>query len=160
MGAGRFGDARAGKGEGAMGRHILAWMTLLTVAIPLLVRADDCAALCGHCGRMCTPQKVCRIVQEKKKVPKTTYSWECEEFCIPGHSEKVGCHEECREGHCWPECLRIKKVWDWRPCCGEVKTRVKLVKKTVDEEKMVPKCVVETICPHCQSPCGTAPCLP
>lgn len=132
---------------------------LLAAIVPVLL-AEDCANLCQHCGRPCVYEKVCRMTQETKKVPKTTYSWECEDFCVPGHSRKIGCHEECREGHCWPPCLRTKKVWDWAPCCGEVRTRVKLVKKTVDEEKVVPKCVVVLVCPHCQGNCGVEPCAP
>ncbi len=45
---------------------------------------------------------------EMKEVKETKYKCECEDFCVPGHSQLHGCKEI--------------------PTCGEVRTRKKLVK--------------------------------
>ncbi len=66
---------------------------LLTTAIGLLLSgaalAGDCCTApaccnqthdcCGGCG----VRKVCKVVCEMKKVKKTVWRVECEEFCIP-----------------------------------------------------------------------------
>jgi hypothetical protein len=144
-----------------MNRVIAAAMLLLVSAAAMVV-AGECDCVCPGCGQDCCPIKVCRLVSEKKKVPKVTYSTECEDFCVQGHSQKTGCRYECRDGcdvECLPDRLKLRKVWNWSPCCGEVKSRVKLVKKTTEVEEVVHKCVVVTICPHCQASCDavTAP---
>ena len=51
-----------------------------------LALAGDC---CQHCGCQCACQKVCRLVCETKKVTKVDYDCECEDFCVPGPSERT-----------------------------------------------------------------------
>jgi hypothetical protein len=77
-------------------------------------------------------------VCETKKVPKTTYDCECEEFCVPGRSQCTTVCDEC--GH-------NRKVY--RPTCAKLRTRTKLVKKETVEEKCVYKWVVEDLCCDC-----------
>jgi hypothetical protein len=110
------------------------------------VLADDCCDRCQHCGCQCAPQKVCRLVTEIKKVPKVTYSCECEDFCIPGPSQKcVTCGDDC-------DCPKKKVVYT--PTCAKVHTRTKLIKHETMEEKCTYKWVVENICPTCAGQCA------
>lgn len=69
----------------------------------------------------CRPacQKCCKIVCEMKKVKKTVWAVECEEFCVPRPSLR-GC------------CVT----------CGKVRCRRKLLKKEITVEVPVYKCVV------------------
>jgi hypothetical protein len=105
-----------------------------------VARAQDC---CDHCGCQCCCQKICRVVCETKKVPKVTYTCECEDFCVPGPSD-----------HCvtCDECGNKKHVYT--PTCGHVRTRKKLVKHETMEEVPSYKWVVETVCNGCASKCA------
>ncbi|HEY1065454.1 MAG TPA: hypothetical protein VGE52_05070 [Pirellulales bacterium] len=102
----------------------------LCLAIVASVYADALhGGSCGGCSNCHQVQKVCRVVCEMKEVKETKYKVECEDFCVPCHSKKVGCKEI--------------------PVCGDVRTRKKLVK--YEEVKKVPhyKCVVKYLCPTC-----------
>jgi hypothetical protein len=118
---------------------------LLCACAAAIVRAGDCCQRCG-CHSAC--HKVCRVVCEIKKVPKTEYDCECEEFCVPGKSERCLTYDECGKRQCV-----------YTPVCGQVRTRTKLVKKQVIEEKPSYKWVVEDLCCNCAASCeqGTAP---
>jgi hypothetical protein len=107
--------------------------------------AGDC---CQHCGCNSGIRKVCRLTCEVKKVPETTYSCECEDFCVPGRSLKCGsvCETDCNGcEHCKP---------NWVPQCASVYTRSTLKKTTVDKEKKVYKWVVEYVCDNCSGKCA------
>jgi hypothetical protein len=101
--------------------------------------AGDC---CQRCGCSCACNKVCRVVCEVKKVPKTEYDCECEEFCVPGKSERCVTCDEC--GH--RKCV-------YTPVCGHVRTRRKLVTKHTTEEKVTYKWIVEDLCCNCAGAC-------
>lgn len=92
---------------------------------------------CDHCGGCQQVEKVCRVECGKKTITETKYKMECEDFCIPGPSEKCDCA--------------------WIPGCGEVRTKRKLIK--YEEKKEVPdyKWKVEILCPSCCSACGAMP---
>ena len=110
-------------------------------------------ACCQRCGCACAPRKVCHVVVEKKKVPKTCYGCECEEICVPGPSTLCGKHCECKEDPCNPGCFTKKKVYDWIPGCAYVKTRAKLTKREIEVEQKSYKWVVEELCPKCCQGC-------
>ena len=126
-------------------RKFEAWMAMAIVALlGATAVAQDC---CDHCGCNCHVQKVCRLKCETKKVPKTTYTCECEDFCIPGVSKKCGCTcecDECGHEHCKP---------NWVPQCAKVHTRTKLIKKVTEKEEKAYKWVVEYVCDQCAAKC-------
>ncbi|HEX5442947.1 MAG TPA: hypothetical protein VFW87_03920 [Pirellulales bacterium] len=98
-------------------------------------RAGDC---CQHCGRHTDCCKVCRVVCEMTKVSKPEFECECEDFCVPGPSQ---CETVCDD--CGNKC-RV-----YTPGCAKVRTRVKLVRKEVVQEKPSYKWVVEDVCCKC-----------
>jgi hypothetical protein len=83
------------------------------------------------------------VVCETKKVPKTEYSCECEEFCVPGKSIRTTECDEC--GH---------KQHVYTPTCGKLRTRTKLVKHETFVEKKSYKWVVENLCCDCAQRSG------
>jgi hypothetical protein len=103
----------------------------------------DC---CEHCGCQCECQKTCRLICETKKVTKVTYGCECEDFCVPGPSDRCTTCDECG-----------KKKFVYTPTCAKVRTRTKLVKK--EETKEVPsyRWVVESLCGNCANKCNANP---
>jgi len=89
---------------------------------------------------------VCRLVCEMRKVPKTTYDCECEEFCVAGPSTRSTVCDDCG-------CKR----WVYTPTCGKVRTRTKLIKNETFTEKMTYKWVVEDLCCKCADKAGAKP---
>ena len=136
-------------------------MTLLLAAIVVssLMRgafAGDCCARCG-CNDRC--DKICRLVREEKKVDIICWGAKCEDFCVPGPSER-GCR------HCEEVCQSCDKpcddkepygasktfVWtDWIPGCASVHTKKKLMQKIVTKKVNSYKWVVEDLCPECEA---------
>ena len=108
--------------------------------------AQEC---CCSCGCLTCIRKVCHVKCETKKVPKTIYSCECEDFCVPGPSKKCGyeCEVDCHG-------CEHRKI-NWIPQCAKVHTRNKLKKTTVDKEEKTYKWVVETFCEKCATRCVT-----
>jgi hypothetical protein len=102
---------------------------------------------CDHCGCDCQVRKVCRLICDVKKVPKVTYSCECEDFCVPGPSKHCGCtcEVDCNG------CEKCKK--NQVPQCAKVRTKTKLYKHVEMEEKKVYKWVVEYVCDSCANNC-------
>ncbi|HJT33709.1 MAG TPA: hypothetical protein VJ783_16810 [Pirellulales bacterium] len=123
-------------------RFIPAVFLMATV----LTLAQDAWAghlFCHRCGCHTKCKKICRLVCDTKKVTKTEYSCECEDFCVPGPSHKRGYTCECDEhGH-----QHRKPIW--QPTCAKVHTRKKLVKKEVTQEVPDYKWVVEEYCCIC-----------
>ncbi|MBS0208574.1 MAG: hypothetical protein JSS27_06425 [Planctomycetes bacterium] len=114
------------------------------LAAPLLAYAGRHHHCCPNCGCH-NVKKICCLVPEVKKVPRVVYDCECEDFCVPGPSKMCGVK-------CVPDCDALhgcRKEIIWKPCCGQVRTRTKLVKKTVIDEKPGFKCVVKVICNGC-----------
>ena len=109
-------------------------------------------AECDHCGCSCGCRKVCHLKCDVKKVTKVEYSCECEDFCVPGKSEKVGYKCDCDCGHCLFGCCE-KPIY--KPTCAEVHTKKKLVKHEVTKEEPTYKWVVETVCDECAHRCIT-----
>lgn len=95
----------------------------------------DC---CPECGSM-RWRKVCRLVPETKKVTRTEWTVECEDFCLPAPKHRCFLFG----------CLRCLGCRDACGPCGPVRTRKKYKKETVTEEKPGCKCVVETVCCQC-----------
>jgi hypothetical protein len=105
----------------------LALGGLVATSVPG-VAADYESNCCGTCGSS-NCNKVCRVVCEMKDVKEVRYKVVCEDFCVPGRSEKCGCK--------------------WLPGCGDVHTKRKLVKYEVSCKKPHWKYVVENLCPSC-----------
>ncbi len=103
------------------------------------VAAEGCHH-CERCGCSADCCKVCRCVPDIKKVTKTTYSCECEDFCVPGPSGHCVVYDECG-----------KKTDVFTPGCATIRTRKKLVKHDTPIEVKKYKWVVENLCPHCAS---------
>ena len=141
------------------GYMTMIWTSRLTLLAGLCltglvaVAAERCtvsADHCQQCGCACTPQKVCRSICEVKKVPETVYSTTCEEICVAGPSEAF-CSPACDDGASrrwwWPWGQRSQV--QYVPQCAELRTRTKLVKKTVDKDKVVYRWSIEALCPTC-----------
>lgn len=115
----------------------VAWFACATAL------AEDSTDHCAHCGCNCCCQKVCRVVCTTKKVPKTTYTCECEDFCVPGKSEHCVTRDECG-----------KKKHVYTPTCAYVRTKKKLVKHETNQEVPTYKWVVEYLCDNCAHRCA------
>lgn len=148
-----------------MNRYILV---LAALAIGANVFADDDAqdCACQRCGCQAHCHKVCRVVCEMKEVKKTCYSCQCEDFCVPGPSCKVGEVCECNPCGCNPcGCKFLTCIFGdgctshrtiWKPSCeATVRTRNKLYKREVTVKVPTYKWVVEYTCDQCQAavPC-------
>lgn len=112
-----------------------------------------CCQLCGV--QSCS--KVCRLVCEEKKVSVTCWGVEDEEFCVPGRGVKVctHCEEVCE---CQDEPGEVQsrpKLWSWRewqPCGDpELRTKRKLMRKTVVKKVPTYKWVVQDLCEECRT---------
>jgi hypothetical protein len=123
-------------------------MKTFSIALLIAVAASISTAeagqhLCNHCGCRQNCRKVCRLICGTKKEVKTEYSCECEDFCIPGPSQKCGVKCECNR-------LGIKCCHAvYKPTCAKVHTKRVLVKKEVSKEVPDYKWVVEEVCCHC-----------
>ncbi|WP_437230694.1 hypothetical protein SH661x_002097 [Planctomicrobium sp. SH661] len=121
-------------------------MSLLWASCCAVNRHDSCPQ-CG-CERV---TKRCRVSCETEQVPKTTYSVEYEDVCLPERRPCTGAHEA--EG-----C--IGDEFDQGARCAKIYTRTKLVKKTTEETKTKYRWSVVTDCPHCEAAragCATLP---
>ena len=116
---------------------------------------EGCCSHCGCSANRC--RKICRLVQEDRKITTTCWGMQCEEFCVPGPStpDCKHCETVCSKG---PDdqqiCVQPKRlVWtSWIPGCGqEIFTKRKLMKKTVTTTVPSFKWVVEIACPECQA---------
>lgn len=119
------------------------------VSAPLGALAlDSLGGHCSHCGCCCECQKVCRMICETKEVKKITYSCKCEDFCVPGPSQKcdTGC---CNCGHC-KDCRERMYI----PTAAYIKTRKVPVKHEEVVKKPTYRFVVEYLCPTCAGKCA------
>lgn len=118
--------------------------SLLAVACGLLfcavTVAQDC---CQDCGCQQSVQRVCRLKCETKKVPKTAYSYVCEDFCVADPSEKCGYTCVVDENGC------ERQVEHRVPTSARVYTRRKFVKTVTEKEEPSYKWVVECVCDQC-----------
>jgi hypothetical protein len=124
-------------------------MLTLSCAAPRMAAAEcRLGNCCACCGCECQCCKVCKLVPEIRKEVKVCYKCECEDFCVPGKSCIVGWKcvpKDCGCGNRFlPEPI-------WKPSCGCVRTRKKLIK--IEELKEVKgfKCVVIKMCPQCHA---------
>lgn len=120
---------------------------LLASALVATTMADtpSCNQCCSQCGCGQCVKKVCRLKCEPKKETKWVYSVVCEDFCLPGPSTKCGyrCVPDCTE------CDGHRKEIVWKPSCGKILTKKKLVKRPVTIEKPHYHCEVVCICKGC-----------
>jgi len=126
--------------------RIICCSLVLVACGTAAAKAGDCCDQCDRCGCQCACQKVCRLVPTTKKVPKVTYTCECEDFCVPGPSDHCVTCDECG-----------KKKHVYTPTCAKVRTRTKLVKHETMEEVPTHKWVVETVCNGCAGKCSETP---
>ncbi|MBL9092081.1 MAG: hypothetical protein JNL96_12720 [Planctomycetaceae bacterium] len=118
---------------------------MMLAALALLAgwaTAADAGCFCRSCGGgNCS--KVCRLVPDVTKVTTYEYCLVCEDFCLHGHSKCVGCKKVCDcQG-----CCKCEKVM--QPTCCGIRTKAKLMKIPVVEEKHGWKCVVVSRCRGC-----------
>jgi len=114
--------------------------------------APDYCAACG-CHAACQ-KKVCQVVCEIKKVQKTCWCVEYEEFCAPrpgcglleGLLGGSGC-DRCGGNPCASSSASAPCAV--APKCGPVRLRKKLVKKEYECEEPVYQCVVKYLCSDC-----------
>ena len=124
-------------------KHLLAAVTVAVIAVANTALADSPG--CNQCGCGQCVKKVCRIICEPKKETKWVYCCVCEDFCLPGPSKKCGerCVPDCTD------CDGVRKEIIWKPSCGPIRTKKKLVKMPVTIEKPGYKCIVVCICNGC-----------
>ena len=108
----------------------------------------SCVAGCehGHCA-FCGHLTVCQVVVETKKVKKQVWAVECEEFCAPlphlcVHAGRI--HTGPAKDGCDP-CASVAGP-AVPPRCGKLRTRKKLVRKEIECEVPVYRCVVVCGC--------------
>src|SRR5262245_37633277 len=110
-------------------------MLLLVAALVAASVVDAQAGCpCSRCRSNCC--KVCKLVPDVKKVTTFQYCVECEDFCLQGPSKCLGWKEVCDCNNC-KHCEKVMQ-----PTCSCIRTRRKLVKTPVVEEKHGWKCVV------------------
>lgn len=135
---------------------LAAAMCLLTTG---LARGEQACATSAGCPKCPSCGKACKVVCEMKKVTKTVWVVECEEFCpsLPGCPwDCKSCPAGCKDGACQSgECASLRKPMVPPQCCG-VKTTKKLVKKEIECEVPVYKCVVACQCGARGRDCGDA----
>ena len=136
----------------------------LLVAVPAAA-GDRCGApaCCNkthECCHRCGVSKTCKVVCEMKKVKKTVWAVECEEFCAalprcPRPCKSCGdCGKASCASCCEDPCASLRRPMV-PPKCGKVRCRKKLVKKEITCEVPVYKCVV--VCCNagcCEAGCG------
>ena len=138
----------------------MALRSLLTAsAVAICVRfpteamaGEGCCSRCGCNANRC--KKICRLVQEDRKITTTCWGVECEDFCVPGPSTPncKQCDTVCNPAAGDKVCSQPKRiVWtSWIPGCGpEIFTKRRLMKKTVTKTVPSFKWVVEDACPDC-----------
>ncbi len=148
-------------------RTIISTLAIGFLIANVCVAADHCGgpACCGkthECCNDCGVRKTCKVVCEMKKVKKTTWVVECEEFCasLPGcghgcKSSCGGCDDTGCDGGCGGDSCASPRKPMVRPKCGKVRCRKKLVKKTITCEVPVYKCIVVCCNDGCSDGCDT-----
>lgn len=126
-----------------MKRVIVGFSVGMMVLLGMRAIASDCAGVCSQCGCDAPTRKICRVVEDVKKTSKTSYSCECEDFCIPGKSDFCGYKTEC--GPCGE--TKCKKVW--KPTCGESAKKTVLMKTVTPKETKTHKYEVIEVCDAC-----------
>lgn len=139
--------------------RILVLSVVAGALLAAAAMAGDCCDQSACCDKNCGPcgQMTCKVVCEMKKVEKTVWVVECEQFCVanPGCAKSCcgcktnGCEADCTEGcgGCDP-CAELLSRPMVKPHCGKVRCRKKLVKKTIVCEVPNYKCILV--------PCGAA----
>lgn len=103
-------------------------------------------------GEPCCPAacrgKTCKVVIEMKTVTKTVWVVECEEFCpsLPQCDCRGDCGKTC--GAACPATIP--------PKCCDVRVRKRLIKKEIECQVPVYKCVVVPCCDDCACGGGNA----
>ena len=104
-------------------------------------KSPENANTCVYCGEPATC-RICRTVPEKKKVSKTVFSCEDEDFCIPGRSQ-CQTTTEIDENGCAQQ--RVHTI----PTAKEIRSRRVLKKSTEEKEEMTYKLVAQKVCAAC-----------
>lgn len=119
---------------------------------------EGCCSRCGCSANRC--KKICRLVQEDRKIVTACWGMQCEDFCVPGPStpDCKHCETVCSKGSDDTQiCVKPKRlVWtSWIPGCDqEIFTKRKLMKKTVTKTVPSFKWVVEDLCEKCTVSCN------
>ncbi len=121
----------------------LAATALLTLFLWPAFSSGNDQGRCHRCGCAAVTAKVCRPIAETKKISKTVFECECEDFCIPGPSTRSG--KSCTADGCG----HFQHEVHWQPGCGQSRTRKVLKKSTVEEEVVTYRWVVEECCATC-----------
>ena len=122
---------------------VTAGMCLLAPLGAWAVDSLGHAGCCSHCGCNCACEKVCRMICEMKDVKKTCYTCKCEDFCVPGPSQR--CQSACGNcGHC-KDCREASFI----PTAAYIKTKKVPVKHETVVKKPTYRFVVEYVCPKC-----------
>ena len=118
----------------------------------------DCCARCNVRTRC--QQFDCQVVCEVKKVKKSCWVVECEEFAplLPGCRQRCNdcCNTGgCNTGGCETASCGSRGKCEVPPRCGKARVKRKLVKKEITVEVPVYKTVVRNLCSGCcPSGCG------
>lgn len=104
--------------------RILLGAAMLIAVIPSAGAAESC---CANCGTTDGLRRVCRAIRTTKHIEYTVWDSVCEEFCLP---------------------LSASHAPEQR---YQVRSRNKLMKKTLVSEVPVVKWVVDYVCDQCQS---------
>ena len=139
-------------------RNALQSLFALLLAAGLQRAASGGEGCCDHCGCNSMPcGKVCRLVQEDRKITTTCWGISCEGFCVSSPSTPESKHCETA-GKSVPGNNDVashpkKLVWtSWCPGCGpDLFTKRKLMKRTVTKTVPSFKWVVEDLCQDCQA---------
>lgn len=131
-------------------------VSIYVVSAAEAMAGDGCCSKCGCSANRC--RRICRLVQEDRKITTTCWGMECEDFCVPGPStpDCKQCETVCNPAAGDKVCSQPKRlVWtSWIPGCGqEIYTKRKLMKKTVTKTVPSFKWVVEDLCPECTTSC-------
>jgi hypothetical protein len=123
---------------------------------------------CDHCGNQRHGHKVCRLICEVKEIEITCWGCKCEDICVPHHSQRncKHCEQVCGDGEHCGQCGAIashpkKFVWyDWTPDGASLKTRKRLMRKTVTRKVPTYRWVVEDSCLPCEPAAPAAAPMP
>ena len=141
-------------------RKMLGMLSAVALAGILVQVAHAGQRCCARCGRQSCVVKVCRPVCTT--IPVEITCWDClrEDFCVPHRPTCGGGHQgSCDSGGCDEQSGCGKP--DCGACaagrCAEVRTRNRLIRKTVVKQIPVVQWVVEYVCNDCCGRDGPVP---
>jgi hypothetical protein len=134
----------------------LRCLTSLVMGLASICPVSASHPKCDRCGCESHCQRICRLESSEKEVTTTQWGVACEEFCIPGPSLPIckNCETICDEtaDEKSPVSLPKRLRWtQWGPGAHAcVKSRAKLMKRTVTKKVPCYKWVTEDLCDGCR----------